>query len=384
MYRLIQITVFYGTTVFCAGVPTALTKFLSGIDRNDGPRISEIFRFIYLFFCVVFLLLAIGPLIVSATFGGSLLLANDPVWLVSGLLLCMGTLGRALQDATFSGFQEFSSIAKVRIAEGIIFAAFGPLMAIGFGPYGALSASFLTMAFALAFGLTVTAPEVRSSLMRPRFERVVEIARMFLSFSVPTTIAILAPALALLISVYSLGWSDHNLIQTALYNAAYQWLGPITFVPMALAAVGFPMLSKAWASGNRVEFSSAYLRLILIALAITVGLSALLFCTKSFLAGAYGQKFHLLADLFLWIALAAPGKVAMDISIAALQASDRSKWLLLMTFTWTLLFLVVIWLNNGGLQAETILKALALSYFAVGVVVSLLIVRNVRARQRES
>jgi O-antigen/teichoic acid export membrane protein len=365
-FSIVQVLAMYGAIILGAGMPVATVKFFSSPRGLSAIFLSRAFGVFYVYLFSV-LLFGAGTAFFVGIVRPSIFEA-DIAFLA--LVLCVVAIARALQDATLSSSLNFRKIAKLRLCESLLFLVSAPFIAAHFGARGVIFCSMGTGFLAFAYGAFGMEARISAAALRPSFRRLGLMTKKFVAFSVPTTLAVVVPSAAILISIYWLGQSADGIVDVALYNASYQWLGPITFVAMSVASVGYPMMSIAWDSNQKAQYWKIYVRLLGVAvLASTVSASALLL-GRPLLGMMYGEAFGGLFGLFFWVALAAPGKVAMDTAIVALQASGRHAVLVAMTAVWTAIFAVLLFMPGSSEGAATILRAIAFAYLCVGVLVA--------------
>lgn len=364
-FSLIQVLAMTGATILGAGMPAATVKFFSSPRGMSPIFLSRTFGVFYVYLFSVLLLGAGGSFVVSVV--SPSILDAEIAFLAN--VLCIILIARALQDAMLSSSLSFQKIAQLRLSESLLFLVSAPVLAAHFGARAVVLCSIITGLLVFAYGAWTLESRLRAAALHPSCMRLGMMIKKFVAFSVPTTLAMTVPSASILVSIYWLGQSTDGMVNVALYNASYQWLGPITFVAMAVASVGYPMMSSAWNSRQKEQYSKIYVRLLGVSILASVLSACALVLGRPILGMLYGEAFGGLFDLFFWVAVAAPGKVAMDTSIAALQASGRHNTLVSMTVVWTAIFVVLVFMSGGADSAETLLRAIALAYLFIGFVV---------------
>lgn len=311
-----------------AALGATATRFIAATHRSDPGRTGRIIG------------LVTGSALVSAAlFGGAIVLLAP--WLarvvleapelrvavaLGAALVGMGVL-RGVQDATLAGIESFRRIAILRFLEGGAALALIPLLVAQFGPAGGIAALALGFLVAYLPGVHVLRRDLSAHGVSPRWRGALSEWRVLRDFSVPSLLANSVATPVLWLCMLMLGRTADGLSEVGLYTAAYQWHGPLVFVPMAIASVSLPILAQAWEEGDRAAFRRLFLRVqasaTLIALVPALAVAGL----SPRIMAVYGDGFDGGAVVLALLALAAPLHVASNIATSAIQGMNRA-WLL--------------------------------------------------------
>jgi O-antigen/teichoic acid export membrane protein len=138
----------------------------------------------------------------------------------------------------------------------------------------------------------------------------------------------------------------------ALYNAAYQWHGPLMFLPMILLSVSAPVLVQQWEQGSFRQFRKIFLwnaGFMLVISAIPVLLIALL---SPWIMGLYGDGFGDGWLLLILLVSAAPIHAMAKMASTALFGVNRA---------WSVFGLNVIWGATMFLLSTMLVSAMGAS-----------------------
>ena len=306
-----------------AALGAAATRFIAATHRTDPERTGRIVG------------LVTGSALLSAGFFAVAIIAVAP-WLarvvleapdltsavaLGAALVGVGVL-RGVQDATLAGFEAFRRIALLRVIEGAATLALIPLLVARFGPAGGIAVLTLGLAIAFLPGLHFVRQELRAHGLVPRWRGALSEWRLLRDFSAPSLLANTMATPVLWLCMLLLSRAPDGFAEVGVYNAAYQWHGPLVFVPMAIASVSLPILAQTWDQGDRVAFRRVFAKVLgfgtLIALVPALAVSGL----SPVIMAAYGSRFESGDTVLVLLALAAPLHVASNVANSAIQSID--------------------------------------------------------------
>ncbi|MCA1777705.1 MAG: oligosaccharide flippase family protein, partial [Loktanella sp.] len=237
-----------------AALGATATRFIAATHRTDPERTGRIIGIVMgsaLFSAVLFgtVIVAIAPWLARTVLGSADLAAATTL---GALLVGLGVL-RGVQDATLAGFEAFRQIALLRFIEGCVALLLIPLLVGGFGPAGGVAALSVGLLCGLLPGFGFVSEELRYNGVAPRWRDAVVEWRLLRDFSAPSLLANTVATPILWICALLLSWTPGGLAELGIYNGAFQWHGPLVFVPMVIASVSLPILTQTWAEGDQVS-----------------------------------------------------------------------------------------------------------------------------------
>lgn len=364
-FGLVQATLGMFGVLAGASIGSTATRFIAQYRNQDPARASRILGMVQL----LSLGLAGGVMMLVAGLSGwiaSLLETGDgtdlqgPV-IAGGVLMAVNSM-RSVQDSTLGGFEAFRDIALLKLAEGLGILLFMPWMAMSYGVAGALAGMALATGIVLAGGAVLVLRRLRHAEIRIDWRGIRHESRILSSYSLPSLMTHFLGTPVLWFGIWWLSRQPEGVAGSALYNAAYQWHGPLIFVPMVLSTVGMPMLVRLWTGSDRRGFLKLFGVLALAAIALT-GLPALVvvFLKESVMLG-YGAEFLAGQTALILLVAAAPAHSLANIGLAALQSMNRA-WLGLSTIVlWAAAFLSLAWLLVPALGAAGLAAAFLSAY----------------------
>jgi O-antigen/teichoic acid export membrane protein len=311
-----------------AALGATATRFVAATCHTDPERTGRVIGLVSGSALVSVALIGVAIVALAPWLARSVLGAPEltlAVALGAGLV-ATGVL-RGVQDATLAGFEVFRRIAILRFVEGVVAIVLIPPFVAGFGPAGGIVAVTLGSGIAFLPGMHFVRRELEVHGVVLQLRGTLAEWRLLRDFSAPSLLANSLATPALWICMLLLSRTPHGMAEVGIYNAAYQWHGPLVFVPMAVASVSLPILAQAWEQGNRVAFRGLFLRLFALGFVVAL-LPALAVASLSpVVMAAYGKGFEVGETVLILLALAAPLHVGCQLAIAAIQSINRSWFL---------------------------------------------------------
>lgn len=341
------------------------TRYVAELRGVDNDRAGQIIGMILsLAFGLVFVVIA--ALLFFAAPIAELLEGSDPFDLrgavpAAGLLLAANSL-RNLQDAIFAGLERFRDASLLKLLDGAAVLAILPLVAARYGIEGALLSMAAGSSIALSVGAILLRRRLVAEGIRIGWSGLGSERGVLVSFSLPTLISNLMGTPALWFGIWYLGQQPGGISQAALYSAAYQWHGPLIFVPLVLNSVGMPRLVRLWTSCDYFQF----LKLLVGLAAAAVGLAAipgvLVALLREQIMTGYGQSFAPGQTVLLLLIAAAPMHVLSNLGSMALQCMNRVWLELASSLAWSASFLLICWILIPSYGAIGLASALFFAY----------------------
>lgn len=369
-FGLIQSTLGIFAVFAGAGLGVTATRFVAEYRVSDPSRAGEILGVIRTLAlcatgCAVLLILLFASRIASlldpdvAHYAG--------VWKLSSIHFAAQTW-RGLQDATLMGLERFKDCALIKLVEGLASVVLLPALAHFYELRGAIVGQVLLGAIVLSFAARWIDGLKRSAGMKVGWRSKSKDWRTVCSFSVPTLLSSIIGAPVLWMGIGVLTLQPDGLRQVALYNAAYQWHGPLVLIPMALCSASLPALVTMWTSRQRREFYQSFWALICVTALIGFASALMLIGFGDQVMSSYGPDYVEGRFALILLLLAAPAHGVANISAAALQSMAQA-WLVTMTsLLWALIFVVLTLLFVPKLGAGGLALAFMISYLVLALV----------------
>lgn len=359
-----------------AALGATATRFIAATHRTDPARTGRIIG------------LVAGSALVSTALFGVAIIALAP-WLAQAALeashlapavaLGAGLVGmgvlRGVQDAMLAGFEAFRRIAILRFLEGAAALALIPLLVAQFGPAGGIAAVALAHTIAFLPGMYLMRQELRAHGVALRWHGALSEWRLLRDFSAPSLISSSVATPVLWICMLMLSRTPKGFAELGVYNAAYQWHGPLVFVPMAIASVSLPILAQAWQLGDRAAFHRLFLRVLALGMLVALLPALAVVALSQKIMLAYGEGFETGDTVLLLLALAAPLHVASNIATSAIQSMNRAWFLPVVHGVWGISLLIIATLAIDSNGAEGLAVAFLTSYCLLAVSKLLLAIR---------
>jgi O-antigen/teichoic acid export membrane protein len=362
------------------GLGSTTTRFIAQFAVVDPPRAGRIVALVTLVSWGTISTAAVVVIVASSYISRVVLnaphLRSALVW---GTLLLAAMTLRGIQSGTLAGLERFNIIAKLNVLEGVASLVAMVALAGLMGVDGAL--------LGMALGYAVTWVSGRVALKRAFAERGIVVCyagcardwRILASYSLPALLANVVATPILWLSMAFLARTEHGYAALGTYNAAYQWHGPVVFIPMILMSVTLPILVQEWEGGRLASFRKVTFGTCGLMLVITLPAVILLGISSSWIMGLYGHRFEEGWVVLALLAAAAPLHALAKIAAGALFAMNRAWSVLGANIAWgaTLLALVVPLVPELG--AIGLGVAFLAAHFVAAAILSVMVLFGTRA-----
>lgn len=334
-FGMIQATMGVAGMMAGFGLGSTATRFVAQHSKTDPDRAGRIIALITRSSWSLILLVGAVITIWSGHIARHFLnAAHLQSALILGTLLMVAMAIRGVQSGVLSGVERFDVIAKLNVLEGVASLLGIVILANWLGVDGGL--------LGLALGTITTWVVGRYALHRTLAGLNIAIdpkdswkeRAILTGYSLPSFLAssVATPALwycMTLIAKRPEGYDD-----LALYNAAYQWHGPIIFIPMIFLSVSTPVLVQQWESRSFERFRKVFLWNAALMLAISVLPVFMIALLSPWIMGLYGETFENGWLILILLVSAAPIHALAKMSSTALFGMNRA---------WSVIWLNVIW-----------------------------------------
>jgi O-antigen/teichoic acid export membrane protein len=351
-----------------AALGATATRFIAATHRTDPDRTGRVIGLVSSSALVSALIFGAAIVVLSPWLAQTVLGSDDLALATAlgALLVGFGVL-RGVQDATLAGFEAFRQIAFLRFMEGSSALLLIPLLVAQFGPAGGIAALSFGLLLALLPGIGFARRELRDHGVTPRWRGATTEWRLLRDFSAPSLLANTVATPVLWVCMLLLSRTPSGLAELGVYNAAYQWHGPLVFVPMAIASVSLPILTQSWAEGDRQSFRRIFIQVLAIGTILALTPALLLAILSPQIMRLYGEEFRTAEMVLVLLVLAAPLHVASVIGNSAIQSMNQSWYLPGFHCIWGVTLLVLAVLMIDSLGAEGLALAFLASYCILSI-----------------
>lgn len=375
-FGMIQATLGVGGMMAGFGLGSTATRFVAQHSTTAPDRAGRIIALVGRSSWVLILMVSLIIVLGSGAIASNLL--NAPhlqTELVLGTFLMAAVAVRGVQNGVLAGLERFDIVAKLNLLEGIASCLGLVVLAMLLGVEGAL--------LGLALGSIVTWLVGRRSLHAVVQDRGISVSgrgswrekNILTGYSFPNFIAssVATPVLWYCMTVVAERPEGYD--ELALYHAAYQWHGPMVFIPMVLMSVSIPILVQEWEAGRQKQFRKVLFTVCVGLLAIAVPAAATVSLFSPWIMSSYGTAFQTGWPLLILLVMAAPLHGISKITTGALLGMNLAWWVFITNAIWALVLVsITMWLvpSHGSvglaiafLIAHTITVLLKLSLVAV-------------------
>ena len=382
---LIQSTLGVAGLMAGMGLGETATRFVAKYARSDPHRAGRVIALVTSVSIGTVLLATIVLISASGLIAGAVLnVAQLQSALEFGSLLMAATAFRGIQGGVFAGLEKFDTLAKLNILDGVVSLIAMVLLAQLMGVEGAVLGLASGAIVVWLVGHALLIKELRRSGIPVRYRGCGADWRILTGYSLPSLMADLVATPVLWFAMTLVARSVQGLAGLGLYNAAYQWLGPIVFIPMTLMSVSIPVLVQEWEAGRKERFRAVTLWICGLMLTLSVPPAVVAAFLSPWIMSLYGPGFREGWMILVLLLAAAPLLALSKIASCALLGMNRAWWVLGFNLGWgATLLAVTAWLipTRGAM-------GLAIAFLAAYAMIGPLSIASVlvgvgRIRRRE-
>lgn len=373
-FGLIQATV--GVTGLMAGLGLGetATRFVAQYAATDPDRAGRIIGLVMQISWGT-VLLAVGGVIAASSVIVSRALDAPHLQsaLVWGTLLMAANVLRGIQSGIIAALERFDLIAKLNVLEGGVSLITMVALTHYWGVQGALLGLAAAALAVWIVGRVLLGGVLGSRGIRVRYRDCWQDWRILHGFGLPS---LLSSVVATPVLWWCMTWvaqRPNGYAELGLYNAAYQWHGPMIFIPMILTSVSIPILVQEWESGRIERFRKVTLWICNLTLACALPPVALIAALSPWVMTLYGPGFREGWLILVLLVAAAPLHALSKIASGALLGMNRAWWVLVTNLVWgvSLIGMVLFFVPLAGALG---LAGAFLSSHIITVTIKLLIV----------
>lgn len=342
---LVQSTVGVAGLMAGIGLGSTATRFVAQHLNTDRARAGRVIALVRAVSFGMVLLAGIALIAASSLVAREMKVPHLQSALAYSSMLMAITAYRGIQNGVLSGLEKFDLIAKLNIIDGLV--SFGAMLVLApaKGVLGALLGLTIGAGATWLVGHVLLRRELRTKDVRVDYRGCFADWRILASFSLPSFLANSVGTPALWLAMVLVAQSDQGFEGLALYNAAYQWHGPIIFLPMILMSVSMPVLVQEWEAGRTRQFRKLTFLICGFMLALSLPLVMGLTFLSPWIMELYGPAFRDGWLLLVLLLVAAPFHGISKIASGALLGMNRAWWLLGANVGWGITLLgVTLWL----------------------------------------
>jgi len=367
-FGLIQATLGVFGIMAGVGLGSAATRFVAQFAKSDPARAGRVIALV----SASSILTVLVSSALLAGFSGILAervleaphLQQALLW---GIVLLAVSAFRGIQDGTFAGLERFEVIAKLNILDGVLALPAIVLLTNLLGLEGALLGLALSSAVVWITGRFLLAASLRERGIRIQYRGAWADWRILTGYSLPSFLASSVATPALWIALTLLARTEDGFAQLGLYNAAYQWHGPLVFLPMILMGVSIPVLVEEWEAGRHQQFRQVFFSVAALAAVVPAAAAGVFSLVSPLIMSSYGDGFRQGWLLLVILLFAAPFHAIAKVAFGALFGMNRAWVVLAVNLLWSavLMGLTMLLLPKMGVVG------LALAFLAAHLVLAL-------------
>ena len=328
------------------GLGGTATRFVAKYATSDPLRAGCVIALVTSVSIGTVLLATVVLISVSGLIAGAMLnapqLQSALVW---GSLLMAGTAFRGIQGGVLAGLEKFDALAKLNILEGVVSLIAMVFLGRLMGVEGAVLGLALGAIMVWLVGRILLMKELRSRGIAVRYRGCGADWRILTGYSLPSLMANLVATPVLWFAMTLVARSGQGFAGLGVYNAAYQWHGPMMFIPMILMSVSIPVLVQEWEAGRRDRFRRVTLWICGLMLALSLPPAVLAALLSPWIMSLYGPGFREGWTVLVLLLAAAPLHALAKIASGALLGMNRAWWVLGVNLGWgATLLAVTAWL----------------------------------------
>lgn len=373
-FGLIQATLGVAGLMAGLGLGGAATRFVSQHAKTDPDRAGRVIGLVMVFSIGTILVTAGGLVALSGFIAREVFDAPHlQTALIWGALLMAALAFRGIQESVFAALERFDILARLNVLDGAVSLLAMVSLAQFMGVEGALLGLALSSIIVWLLGRFFLVRELRSRGIRTSYSACRTEWRDVIGYSLPSFLSHTVATPVLWLAVTFLARSDNGLAELGLYQAAYQWHGPLIFIPMIFMTVSIPVLVQEWESGSRARFRKVVLGIFGLMLAVSLPPAALGAVFSPWIMELYGAGFREGWLILILLLAAAPFHGLAKVAFGVLSAMNRPWWILAVNCLWgvSLITLALMLIEDWGalgLATAFLLAYIFLAAASVGMV----------------
>ncbi|MCF6354845.1 MAG: oligosaccharide flippase family protein [Candidatus Polarisedimenticolaceae bacterium] len=366
-FGLIQATLGVVGLMAGLGLGGTATRFVAQYAVADPTRAGRVIALVTSV-SVGAVLFAVGVLVAASGLIAHTVLKAPHLQtaLIWGALLMGVTAFRGIQSGVLAGLEKFDLIAKLNILDSVVAVMAMVLLARFMGVEGALFGLALGAIVAGLVGHNLLMNELRTQSITVSYKGCWADWRILSGYSLPGLLANMVATPVLWLCMTLVARTPNGYAELGIYNAAYQWHGPMVFIPMVLMSVSIPVLVQEWEAGRRERFRQVVFGICGLVLAISLPPVLLAAFLSPWIMSLYGSGFIEGEMVLVLLLAAAPLHALAKIASGALLGMNRAWWVFGINLIWGITILTVaLWLTPT-LEVKGLAIAFLMAYGILG------------------
>jgi len=381
-FALIQSTLGVFGIMAGVGLGSAATRFVAQYAKTDPARAGRVIALVTASSVITVLASSVLLIAISRFLAERVLeVPHLQQTLVPAILLLAGGTFRGIQNGTFAGLERFDIIAKLSMLDGVLALPAIVLFSHTLGVAGALLGLASSSAVAWILGRFTLVKVLPKHGIKVQYRGAWKDWRILSHYGLPRFLTSSFSTPVIWLAMVFVARSEGGYAALGVYNAAYQWVGPLIFIPMILSNVSIPTLVQEWTGHRPKRFRKVYVGILLLAAAVATGPAFIVALSSPLIMKLYGPGFQEGWLMLCVLAAAAPFLAIGNMSSNALFAINRPWYDFLVMLLWggMLLTVVVSMLSTRGVFALVI--AFLLSHLMRALVTFILVLGEARKRE---
>lgn len=326
-FGLIQATLGVAGLMAGMGLGGTATRFTAQYANTETHKLGKILALI-----ITSAMITVGGatliLIFSANHIASSILGAPDLTnsLIIGAFLMAASALRGIQSGVLTGFEKFKTTAILNVLDGSVSLIFMILLSKAIQVQGTILGLTIGAFSTWIIGYYFLKAELRNRSIKISYRGSWTYRKILTSYSLPSFLCNIVTTPILWFTMTLLSKSEQGFSALGLYNAAYQWHGPLIFIPMVLMSVSIPILVQEWESGNRRSFHKVTLGIYSLVCFITVPPTILIVIFSKTIMSLYGSEFFNGWRVLVLLSATAPIHAISRITGSALLSMNKA-WL---------------------------------------------------------
>ena len=348
-FGLIQATLGVAGLMAGLGLGGTATRFVAQYAATDPGRAGRVIALVTQ--------ISWGTVVLTAgvLVGASSLIAREALdaphlqsALVWGALLLAANVLRGIQSGIIAALERFDLIAKLNVLEGVVSLITMVALAHFMGVNGALLGLAAASIAVWIVGRVMLGDILKACGIVVNGQGCWRDWRILHGYSLPSLLANLVATPILWFCMTWVAQRPNGYAELGLYNAAYQWHGPMIFIPMILMSVSIPVLVQEWEAGRTARFRKVTVWICGLTLAWALPPVTLVAVLSPWVMALYGLEFGEGWPILVLVLAAAPFHALAKIASGALLGMNRAWWVLGVNLLWgTTMLTLTLWLAPG-------------------------------------
>lgn len=375
-FGLIQATLGVFGIMAGVGLGSAATRFVAQYAKPDPERAGRVIALVTAS-SIITVLVSSGLLLAFSGILAERVLEAPHLQqaLIWGTLLLAVSAFRGIQNGTFAGLERFDIIAKLNILDGVLALPAIVLLASLLGVEGALLGLALSASVTWVTGRFLLTEDLRARSIRVQYRGAWADWRILTGYSLPSFLAHSVATPVLWLAMTMVARTEDGFAQLGLYNAAYQWHGPLVFLPMILMSVSIPVLVQEWEAGNPERFRQVFLSVSALAAAVPAAAAGFLSVLSPLIMSIYGDGFRQGWVLLVILLFAAPFHAIAKVAFAALFGMNRAWAVLAVNLVWSAVLVAITMLLLPRLGVVGLALAFLVAHLVLAFLGSAIVLR---------